>query len=156
MTTAQRVQDRLSRAPASADAVASDLGITPNAAWIAMRTLRERGLIELVETRGRSRIYAARTTPTETTGRYRPQELYGTETCELAKCWKGVTATVDWNACADSLPDDDTTVMLAMADGEVTTGWREDGRWHDIGAWPYEDAQVTHWAHVPAHPGESA
>ena len=59
--------------------------------------------------------------------------------------------TVEWIAIADRLPDDDTSVMLAFADGEVGFGFLDGDQWRDFDAMPLDQAP-THWADLPAHP----
>ena len=56
-----------------------------------------------------------------------------------------------WISAAEELPDDDTTVLIALDDGEVWTGY------HDAGEWLYVsgdqmEATVTHWQHLPEPP----
>jgi hypothetical protein len=65
---------------------------------------------------------------------------------------------VSWMDPREELPDDEITVLLALADGEVELGY------HDAevpNGWAYAHSgmamrnhHVTHWAHVPAHPAE--
>lgn len=65
------------------------------------------------------------------------------------------TFTTAWIPCSQELPDEEITVLIALSDGEVWTGFL------DTGEWRYESADlvdqgegvtVTHWAHIPAHP----
>ncbi len=56
-----------------------------------------------------------------------------------------------WTATASSLPDDDQTVLIATADGEVWTGY------HEADAWFYVSGDqigqpVTHWMDFPEPP----
>jgi hypothetical protein len=67
------------------------------------------------------------------------------------------TTTITWIPVAERLPDDDTTVLLALADGDVITGWHEGGdsvfprEWRDVTGWQITQG-VTHWADLPAAP----
>jgi len=56
-----------------------------------------------------------------------------------------------WNAVKDRLPDDEMTVLLALADGEVWPGFREAGKWYYVSADPV-GVEVWHWAEFPAPP----
>jgi len=58
---------------------------------------------------------------------------------------------VTWRRVDRSLPDDELTVLLALADGEVWTGFRDAGQWRYVSADPI-DAAVTHWAEFPLPP----
>lgn len=67
-----------------------------------------------------------------------------------------VTVTeVHWVSVKDSLPDDETTVMLYSpgADQDVFIGWRAEGQWYDgyEGGIPVR-AIVSHWAQLPEGP----
>ncbi len=62
-----------------------------------------------------------------------------------------ITATLNWIPIFDELPDEQSTVLIAEHDGEVSLGFLDDGDWR------YDTAErvlsyVTHWADVPAHP----
>lgn len=62
-----------------------------------------------------------------------------------------ISQTIQWIASKDSLPDDDITVLIALADGEVWTGF------HDAGIWRFVSAdavtcEVEHWAAFPEPP----
>jgi hypothetical protein len=57
-----------------------------------------------------------------------------------------------WKRCADELPDDDMTVLLALADGEVWTGFRDAGKWRYVSA-DLIEIEVTDWMDFPAPPG---
>jgi hypothetical protein len=65
---------------------------------------------------------------------------------------------IEWFPVSEKLPDDDTTVMIALSNGEVWMGFRDAGLWRDTSAMLVGDEEgdqnVTHWAHVPAHPEE--
>lgn len=56
-----------------------------------------------------------------------------------------------WIACSESMPDDDTSVLIAMADGEVWVGFHDDGQWRYASADPCGVA-VTHWMDFPDPP----
>lgn len=49
-------------------------------------------------------------------------------------------------------PDDDLTVLLALSDGEVWSGFHEDGQWRYVTADLIESCQVIAWMHMPAPP----
>jgi hypothetical protein len=57
-----------------------------------------------------------------------------------------------WTAVKDKLPDDEMTVLLALADGEVWPGFHEGGQWFYVSADPV-GVEVRHWAEFPAPPG---
>ena len=63
-----------------------------------------------------------------------------------------IEATVTWNLLATlPLPDADITVLVALANGEVDSGF------HDGDVWRYVDAsridhEVEAWADFPSHP----
>jgi len=52
------------------------------------------------------------------------------------------------------LPDEDITVLVALADGEVWTGFRDAGEWRYVSA-DLIEARVTHWAEFPEPPTQS-
>lgn len=58
-----------------------------------------------------------------------------------------------WTRCSDQLPDDDTTVLIAMADGEVWVGYMDEGAWFYASSDPC-GVEVTHWCDLPEHPEE--
>jgi hypothetical protein len=60
-------------------------------------------------------------------------------------------SSVFWKDATAELPDDDMSVLVALDDGEVWTGF------HDYGVWRYVsadaiDGTVTHWAEFPEPP----
>lgn len=57
-----------------------------------------------------------------------------------------------WTAVKDHLPDDEMTVLLALADGEVWPGFHEGTQWFYVSADPV-GVEVLHWAEFPAPPG---
>lgn len=60
-----------------------------------------------------------------------------------------MTARVEWLVAAEKMPDDDTTVLLAI-DGDVWIGWHDADGWHNSDGMPLRG--VTHWAHTPEVP----
>jgi len=60
-------------------------------------------------------------------------------------------AEVIWNDAEVSLPDDETTVLVALADGDVWMGFRDGDDWRDVSAELIEE-EVEWWAELPAHP----
>lgn len=64
-------------------------------------------------------------------------------------------AVAAWKRCADELPDEDTTVLIALEDGEVWTGFLDAGVWRYVSADPV-DVKVTHWMDFPEPPTEAA
>lgn len=56
-----------------------------------------------------------------------------------------------WIPVNDHLPDDEMTVLLALADGEVWPGFHDDGKWFYVSADPV-GVEVLHWAEFPAPP----
>jgi hypothetical protein len=64
---------------------------------------------------------------------------------------KGTTGAVVWVDALRDLPSADATVLVALADGEVWTGFYDAGIWRYVSA-DAIDAAVTHWAAFPALP----
>lgn len=62
-----------------------------------------------------------------------------------------VPSTIVWVDSRKELPDDDITVLVALADGEVWTGFHDAGQWRYVSADPIE-SEVTHWASFPEPP----
>lgn len=56
-----------------------------------------------------------------------------------------------WHNAKLSLPDDETTVLVCMEDGEVWTGFRDAGVWRYVSA-ELVETTVTHWAEFPEPP----
>lgn len=58
---------------------------------------------------------------------------------------------LDWTPVGDRLPDDDTTVMIALTDDDepVWMGWHDGEGWHVAEGAP---ADVTHWKPIPEGP----
>jgi hypothetical protein len=59
------------------------------------------------------------------------------------------TCSVFWVDARRELPDDDMTVLVALDDGEVWTGYMDAGIWRYVSA-DAIDATVTHWAEFPS------
>jgi hypothetical protein len=64
---------------------------------------------------------------------------------------QNLTTSIHWTEASLKLPDDDLTVLIAEADGEVSEGF------HESGVWRYANAaqvlsRVTHWAEWPEAP----
>ena len=53
----------------------------------------------------------------------------------------------------DHLPDDETTVMVADAEGDWCMAWHEGGKWWEINSDKVLE-NVTHWADLLPPPGE--
>ena len=62
-----------------------------------------------------------------------------------------MTSTIEWLATGDELPDADETVILALEDGEVTTGFLDGETWRDFSAERLQDAPIF-WARFPEPP----
>jgi len=58
---------------------------------------------------------------------------------------------ITWNKCSDSLPDDESAVLIAFSDGEVWTGFHDADCWRYVSADPVECDPVW-WAHFPEPP----
>jgi hypothetical protein len=56
-----------------------------------------------------------------------------------------------WFDAAVQLPDDETTVLISLDDGEVWTGYVDGDQWLYVSGDPME-AKVTHWQHLPCPP----
>jgi len=57
-----------------------------------------------------------------------------------------------WVSILDDLPDDETTVLVSLSNGEVDTGYIDAGIWRKDNDAPfdlYANIQVTHWADFP-------
>ena len=64
------------------------------------------------------------------------------------------TETITWHAADLVLPDDGTTVLMAIrGDSEpVWLGWHDGHTWVDASTGGAIDDPVTHWAHMPGGP----
>lgn len=59
---------------------------------------------------------------------------------------------IEWKRPADEMPDDEITVLLAFADGDVTLGYH-DGCWRNMEGLPYGTKDEPRaWADVPEAP----
>jgi Protein of unknown function (DUF551) len=56
-----------------------------------------------------------------------------------------------WIDASQDLPDEEMTVLLALEDGEVWTGFLDAGIWRYVSADTIA-AKVTHWAEFPEPP----
>lgn len=65
-----------------------------------------------------------------------------------------MNVTMTWIATDVDLPDDDETVLIATADGEVWTGFLDAGQWRYVSADPV-GVEVTHWMGFPEPPGNA-
>lgn len=73
----------------------------------------------------------------------------------IAKARKSQAQTVSWIDASQDLPDDEATVLIALSDGEVWTGFRDAGEWRFVSAEPVDQGSgvtVTHWAPIPEAP----
>lgn len=59
---------------------------------------------------------------------------------------------VSWVRVSEAMPDDEITVLLAFADGEVWPGYKDGDTWRDLSAMPVGMERITHWMHMPAGP----
>lgn len=63
------------------------------------------------------------------------------------------TSTITWTRPSESLPDDETNVLLGLRtpDGRRTSceGFRDGDCWRDVCAVEIEDAEVIGWAPMP-------
>lgn len=62
-----------------------------------------------------------------------------------------MSTTIEWKDASDELPDDDMTVLVALADGEVWTGFLDAGRWCYTSGDPIYNP-VRYWADFPDPP----
>jgi hypothetical protein len=66
-----------------------------------------------------------------------------------------ISAGASWTP-ASNPPDADTTVMLALADGEVWQGYWDGGDWIEVSGLRLAPGRVSYWMHTPAHPEDRA
>jgi hypothetical protein len=59
-----------------------------------------------------------------------------------------------WIDVRDHMPDDETTVLVAMPDGEITTAWHADDCWREAASATLIKT-VTHWADLPEPPNST-
>ena len=57
----------------------------------------------------------------------------------------------NWISTTTQLPDDDLTVLIALDDGEVWTGFRDGDDWRYVSA-DLVMQPVTHWMQFPEPP----
>jgi hypothetical protein len=62
--------------------------------------------------------------------------------------------TPAWIPVAQALPDDDATVLIHLADGEVWTGFLDAGAWRFVSG-DRIDTPVLHWRPFPDAPKPS-
>jgi len=60
-------------------------------------------------------------------------------------------AEIEWKRTADEVPDDDMTVLVALSDGEVWTGYCDAGWWRYVSGDRIEP-KVVFWAEFPEPP----
>ena len=56
-----------------------------------------------------------------------------------------------WIDTKQQLPDDETTVLIALDDGEVWTGYIDGEEWHYVSG-DTMASKVTHWQDLPEPP----
>jgi hypothetical protein len=74
-------------------------------------------------------------------------------------------SVIQWVSVSEALPNDDETVLIAiqrpLGEIEVTTGFVDHGKWHDVTGWPvganlcsrdFDGSIVTHWVRLPEGP----
>jgi hypothetical protein len=57
-----------------------------------------------------------------------------------------------WTSTMTDLPDDETTVLIAFNDGDVSVGYHAESMWWHADGRPCPAGAVTHWADLPEHP----
>lgn len=62
--------------------------------------------------------------------------------------------SIEWTR-ADSLPDTDTDLIIATADGEVSAGYYDGHEWKWINLAEKILVRVTHWAPFPKPPEDT-
>jgi len=73
-----------------------------------------------------------------------------------------IPAIITWRTLDEAMPDDDTTVLIALDEGTVTEAWKEGSFWRldnrlAFPVAPESDEvvpRVMAWAHIPDHPFE--
>lgn len=61
---------------------------------------------------------------------------------------------LEWIACSERLPDDESTVLIAY-DGDCWQGYHLGEDWRELDGCVLPSALVTHWAQLPPVPGEA-
>jgi hypothetical protein len=64
---------------------------------------------------------------------------------------EGMNSIVRWIPVSQSLPDDDTDVLIHIADGQVWTGFVDAGIWRYVSGGRIQ-TPVLHWAEFPEPP----
>jgi hypothetical protein len=59
-------------------------------------------------------------------------------------------SVIQWIDVKKELPDDETTVLVALFNGEIWLGFKDGDTWREVSADPLP--KVTHWANLPEHP----
>ena len=73
---------------------------------------------------------------------------------DLARIAKGIPGLMVWHDARQELPDDELTVMVALANGEVWLGFHTEEDWRQVSAETF-DQRVTYWADLPTAPKQS-
>jgi len=63
-----------------------------------------------------------------------------------------------WVDVRETMPDDEMTVLIALSDGEVWTGFHAENAWRHVSADLVDQGSgttVTHWMHLAAGPGNN-
>ena len=64
-------------------------------------------------------------------------------------------SAVEWVSVESRLPDDEQTVLIALDDGEVWTGFVEADQWFFVSGDPISRSNVEHWATFPEPPAKT-
>ena len=68
------------------------------------------------------------------------------------------TSSILWICASVQLPDDETTVLIALSDGEVWTGYMEAGQWFFVSGDLVDQGSGTRvccWADFPEPPSDN-
>ena len=82
---------------------------------------------------------------------YAKQDDYHVTAALLAEAARVGKALMTWTPVTERLPDDEQTVLIALLDCEVWTGFIDDERWHYVSGDPV-GTDVTHWMDFPEAP----
>ena len=63
----------------------------------------------------------------------------------------GAGPVVEWHP-RSALPDAEITVLMALDNGDVEPGFMDENGWCYASGGAVNDAQITHWAHMPEAP----
>lgn len=74
---------------------------------------------------------------------------------DMRGAMRAAIASGSWTP-ASYPPDADTTVMLALADGEVWQGYFDGTIWIEVSGLQLAPGRVTYWQHTPKHPEDRA